>query len=140
MSAPSPALHNPASLIVPILLGNLFNWCLYGILVVQVYLYDFYFSSDRLIFRYLVYTVFLIETVQTALTGADLCYWLAAGFGDYPRLAKPFLSVFDTPIMSSLISFIIQTFFCYRIWILKNSLWWLCILIDTLVECIVPLS
>ncbi|KAI0063787.1 hypothetical protein BV25DRAFT_361461 [Artomyces pyxidatus] len=98
----------------------------------QVYLYDFYFSSDRLAFKCLVYTVFFIETVQTIFSGADLCYRLAAGFGDYSRLEKPFLSAFDMLILSSFVSFLVQAFFCYRIWILKKSLWWLCILIDTI--------
>ncbi|KAI0063776.1 hypothetical protein BV25DRAFT_1899023 [Artomyces pyxidatus] len=132
MSATPPSPNHPASLILPSLLGTLVNWLLYGVLVVQVYLYDFYFSTDRLAFKYLVYTVFLIETIQTIFTGADLGYWLAAGFGDYPRLAKPFLSVFDTPVLSSIVSCIVQVFFCYRIWILKKSLLWLCIIIGTI--------
>ncbi|KAI0059127.1 hypothetical protein BV25DRAFT_1829454 [Artomyces pyxidatus] len=121
MSAPPPPPPNVTSAIAPILLGTLFNWCLYGVLVVQVYLYDFYFPSDKRMFKMLVYFVFFIESLQTAFTGADLYYWLASGFGNFARLEKPYLSSFDTPFMGSLVALIIQSFFCYRIWVLKRS-------------------
>ena len=34
------------------------------------------------------YFVFLLETVQAALTGADVYYWFMAGFGDLEDLKK----------------------------------------------------
>ncbi|KAI0068100.1 hypothetical protein BV25DRAFT_520013 [Artomyces pyxidatus] len=132
MSAPPvpiPIPANIAQLTAPILLGILFNWCLYGILVVQVYIYSYYFPDDRRPIKILVYSVFLLESLQTAFTGADVYYWFAEGFGDLFRLQDPYISPFDTPFMSALISLIIQTFFCYRIWVLKRSLWWLCLVI-----------
>ncbi|KAF8258628.1 hypothetical protein EI94DRAFT_1117393 [Lactarius quietus] len=52
----------------------LFNWTLYGILCIQIYMYSCNFPNDRLSLKFLVYFVFLLETVQTALTGADVYY------------------------------------------------------------------
>jgi len=84
----------------------------------------------RLIIHFIVYIVFLLETLQTALNGADLYYWFASGFGDMNHLASPYASAFDTPIMGSLVALCVQFFFVYRIWVLgKRATWWLCILI-----------
>ena len=79
---------------------------------------------------YIVYTVFLLETVQTALSGADLYYWFAAGFGDMNHLDRSFLSAFDVPFIESLVSAIVQFFYAYRVWVLSNrKSRWFCLLI-----------
>lgn len=54
--------------------------------------------------RFVVYIVFFLETMQTVLSGADLYYWFAAGFGNVERLTTPYASPFDVPIMGSLVS------------------------------------
>jgi hypothetical protein len=74
---------------------------------------------------FVVYSIFLLETLQTALSGADLYYWFAAGFGNVERLATPYASAFDTPIMGSVVSLYVQFFFVYRIWVLSKKRWWL---------------
>jgi hypothetical protein len=72
-----------------------------------------------------VYGIFLFETLQICLATADIYYWLASGFGDVPRLDNLYISSFDTPIMCGVVSFIVQTWFCYRIWVLKRKFaWW----------------
>lgn len=72
------------------------------------------------------YFVFLLETVQTALTGADVYYWFMAGFGDFEGLNNLRFSPIDIPTMDAFISLIVQVFLCYRIWTLNKRLWWLC--------------
>ena len=79
-----------------------------------------------------VYSVFLLETLQTALSGADLYYWFVSGYGNTDHLTSPYASSFDVPIMGSVVSLSVQFFFVYRIWVLasgKKGSWWLCILI-----------
>ena len=80
--------------------------------------------------RFIVYSVFILETVQTALSGADLYYWFASDFGNIDHLISPFASFIDLPIMGSMVSLIVQFFFVYRIRVLseKRSLW-LCFII-----------
>src|SRR6266404_6102845 len=67
-----------------------------------------------------VYSIFLIETLQTALTGADIYYWFVTGFGDMDHLAGPYASAFDVPIIGSFVSLTVQYLFVYRIWVLGN--------------------
>ena len=80
--------------------------------------------------RLVVYIVFFLETVQTVLSGADLYYWFASGFGNVEQLTSPYASPFDVPIMGSLASLSVQFFFVYRIWVLSEQRsWWLCVII-----------
>ncbi|KAI0035461.1 hypothetical protein K488DRAFT_43178, partial [Vararia minispora EC-137] len=98
------------------LLAALFNWTLYGVLCVQVYVYARSFPKDRLWMKLLVLGTFLFETAQTAMNGADIYYWFAEGFGNIPRLAEPHLSPIDVPMFVAIISLVVQLFFAYRIY------------------------
>jgi hypothetical protein len=80
--------------------------------------------------HFTVYCIFLLETLQTSLNGADLYYWFASGFGNMNHITSPYASAFDTPIMGAVVSFMVQMFFVYRIWVLgKRRTWLLCVLI-----------
>jgi len=113
----------------PLLFGPLVNWALYGVLCVQTYVYLYNFPEDRRALKYLAYFVFLLETVQTALTGADAHYWFIQGFGNVEQLKDSHYAPIDIPIIDSIISLIVQEYFCYRIWTLNKRLAWFCIVI-----------
>jgi hypothetical protein len=68
---------------------------------------------------WVVYTIFFLESVQTTLSGADLYYWFVSGFGDPGRLANPYASAFDIPMMGSFVLLSVQYYFAYRIWVLS---------------------
>ncbi|KAH9019677.1 hypothetical protein EDB85DRAFT_1872985, partial [Lactarius pseudohatsudake] len=109
------------------LFGPLCNWALYGVLCVQIYVYSYNFRMDRRSLKFLaVYFVFLVETIQTALSGADMYYWFVAGFGNPERLGKSHFIAVDIPIVGTIISFIVQGYFCYRIWVLNSRSSWIC--------------
>ncbi|KAH9987449.1 hypothetical protein BJV74DRAFT_885568 [Russula compacta] len=116
----------------PLLFGLIFNWALYGVLCVQTYVYSYNFPHDRRWMKALAYFVFLLETTQTALTGADAYYWFMAGFGNLGHLRKSNFAPIDSPTIDAFISLIVQGFFCYRIWTLNNRTLWLPLLIAVL--------
>ncbi|KAN0128018.1 hypothetical protein V8E53_014195, partial [Lactarius tabidus] len=103
------------------LFGPLFNWALYGVLCVQIYVYSYNFPNDRRPVKFIAYFVFLLETVQTVLTGSDIYYWFIAGFGNVEHLAHSHFAPVDIALMTGIISFIVQGYFCYRIWVLNNK-------------------
>ena len=77
-----------------------------------------------------VYSIFLVETVQTALTGADLYYWFVSGFGNIVHLSTTYASGFDVPIIGSVVALTVQLFFVYRIWVLSGrTAWFICLCI-----------
>ena len=78
--------------------------------------------------HFVVYAIFFLETLQTALSGADLYYWFAAGFGNIERLNEVYASPFDLLIIGSVVSLSVQSFFVYRIYALSEKRsWWLCL-------------
>jgi hypothetical protein len=93
--------------------------------------YDFYpFAIVTRDYDHSAYFCFLVETLQTALNGADVFYWFIEGFGDVERLKDSHFSPIDIPIIHATISFVVQAYFCYRIWILsKRRSAWLCVFI-----------
>ena len=77
-----------------------------------------------------MYIVFALEVVQTVLSGADIYYWFGSGYGDVTRLASPFASAFDVPVIESMVSATVQCFYAYRVWVLSNKQSrWFCLLI-----------
>ena len=52
-----------------------------------------------------------------------------SGFGDVTRLGEVHISPLDVPIFCGIIAAIVQFFFAYRIFTLKRSYLWICILI-----------
>jgi len=84
----------------------------------------------------LAYFVFLLETVQTALTGTDIYYWFVEGFGNVEQLKHSHFAPIDIAINHSIISFVVQGYLCYRIWTLNRQSPKLCIVIALVrVEC-----
>jgi hypothetical protein len=75
------------------------------------------------------YFIFLLETVQTALTGADLYYWFVEGFGKLHYLLDSHFSPIDGMAINVPILLTVQGFYIYRIWTLNKRWWWLCVII-----------
>ncbi|KAJ7512086.1 hypothetical protein B0H11DRAFT_1898586 [Mycena galericulata] len=99
-----PILPNIGSIAASQLIGSLLNYCLYGVLAVQV-----------------LYLIFLTETVMTALNGVDAFNWFAAGFGNIVEFGAPGISPVYTPLYGGVIAWVVQWFFCYRIYIIKRE-------------------
>jgi len=114
----------------PLLFGSVWNWCLFGVLLVQIYVYSYNFPEDKKFLKLFVYGVFFLETLQTALSGADLYYWFVSGYGNLRHLTNPYANPFDVPVIEALVSLSVQFFFAYRIWVLSSKkFWWYCLII-----------
>ncbi|KAF8470500.1 hypothetical protein DFH94DRAFT_685127 [Russula ochroleuca] len=125
MGGPSPADVSKLSRATPLLFGPLINWTLYGVLCIQIYVYSYNFPNDKLALKLLGE----YSTLVDALTAADLHYWFIQGFGNVERLKDSHYAPIDIAIMHSIISLIVQEYFCYRIWTLNKRLSWLCVII-----------
>jgi len=90
-------------------------------LSVQVYIYSQHFKDDKKWMKALVYSLYILEIVQTILTTVDAFEWFAIGFGNMISLSKPRASSVDSPMMDAIIGGVVQLFFCWRIWNLSKS-------------------
>ncbi|KAF9460300.1 hypothetical protein BDZ94DRAFT_1311672 [Collybia nuda] len=136
-SALPPIPENIAFLTGPPV-GIMLNWCLLGILIVQICDYPFllpqidktycrsdvyrlHFHNDKTWLKSFVYILFFLEIIQTSLTTADAFHWFAYGFGNMNILGTAYISPVDAPIMNSFMAYMVQLFYGWRLWILSQS-------------------
>ncbi|KAK0454046.1 uncharacterized protein EV420DRAFT_617008 [Desarmillaria tabescens] len=105
----------------PILLGYVFHWGLFGVLTVQVYMYYLAFTKEKASLRCLVYGLFTIEAIQTALITYELFRAFATNYGNIAAFSNPQVSWLAVPIFSGIVSGAVQIYFAHRISILSGS-------------------
>ncbi|KAF9461108.1 hypothetical protein BDZ94DRAFT_1310955 [Collybia nuda] len=105
----------------PLLLGSILNWGFYGGLCVQTYYYYFAFPKDRRVLKALVYGLLLIETSQSVIIARDLFTTFVTGFGHVVELIETQFIWLSTPVMTGIVSSIVQIFFAHRIHVISGS-------------------
>jgi len=110
------------TLLGPILMGLFFNWGLLGVLGTQVYIYYLCFPRDSRYMKGLVYTLFLMEIMQTCMISSDGWQWLIRAWGHPEQLEDYHLEWFDVPVLAGIMSTTVQIFFAWRIWMLGRSM------------------
>ncbi|KAF8239163.1 hypothetical protein L208DRAFT_1374797 [Tricholoma matsutake] len=113
----------------PILLGNVIGYALYGILIVQIFLYHHRFLNDPLWMKMLgnfnlgiesVRVLFFLDTIITMLSTVAAWNTLASGWGNPDTLTPLDWPYWSMPLFSALVASCVHIFFCWRIWKLKN--------------------
>jgi hypothetical protein len=69
-----------------------------------------------------VYGLFVLDILQTVMVTADAFHWFVYGFGNMDRLNDTFLNSWDVPLLDAVISLVVQGFYCWRIHVLRKSL------------------
>jgi hypothetical protein len=69
-----------------------------------------------------VYGLALLDVLQTVMITADAFHWFVYGFGNMERLDEPFLNSWDVPVLDSIISLVVQAFYCWRIYFLRKTM------------------
>ncbi|KAK0468790.1 hypothetical protein IW261DRAFT_1573396 [Armillaria novae-zelandiae] len=98
---PVPAGFPIEKLCVPLIVGYLLHWGLFGALSVQVYLYYLAFPKDKKFAKYLVYGIYIVEFVQTVLFTHDAFAEFGYGFGDIEALTAMNFNWLTVSIMSA---------------------------------------
>ncbi|KAF5327055.1 hypothetical protein D9619_005009 [Psilocybe cf. subviscida] len=105
----------------PMLIGVFINMILYGILIVQTYHYYLTYKKDAPWIKYLVFYLFVVETINTGCDIAMMYQPLIVQFG-HPDAVKFFPTMFAAePIVIVAVSTPIQLFFAWRIKLLTKS-------------------
>ncbi|KAK0474444.1 hypothetical protein IW261DRAFT_1498991 [Armillaria novae-zelandiae] len=105
----------------PLIVAYLLHWGLFGTLSVQLYLYYLAFPKDRNVIKCLVYSIYIIEFIETMLFTHDAFAVFGYGFGDIEALMGMHFNWLAVPIMSGVIAFAGQAFYAYRIFVLSKS-------------------
>ncbi|KIJ29510.1 hypothetical protein M422DRAFT_188271, partial [Sphaerobolus stellatus SS14] len=68
----------------------------------------------------LVYSLAVLDILQTAMMTDDAFHWFVFGFGNLSQLDN-FLNSWDVVLLDAVISLIVQSFYCWRIYLLRKS-------------------
>ncbi|KAJ7200002.1 hypothetical protein GGX14DRAFT_661026 [Mycena pura] len=118
---PLPAPGELSEQTGPVIIGYLLHWGLFGALTIQLYLYYEAFPLDRLAIKVLVYTVYIIEFVQTMLMTYDAFGTFGYGYGDLSTVTNVHFDWLCIPIMGGIIGFLVQSFYAHRIYVFSES-------------------
>ncbi|KAK7019966.1 hypothetical protein R3P38DRAFT_2971892 [Favolaschia claudopus] len=124
---------NIALLAGPMVLGFLWSFALYGILIVQVYIYFQLYPKDRIAIKWLVWITFFFDTVFIVFQMIAAWYMFGSGWGDPDRLLAFNWSWMPLVVLNGLLAGIAQGFYTWRIWKLTTGIRWLPILISCMI-------
>ncbi|KAJ7649047.1 hypothetical protein DFH06DRAFT_1208866 [Mycena polygramma] len=105
----------------PILVGTQLNWALLGVLTLQIYNFYCNFPNERVGIKALVYWLFFLDLAQTAFTSHFAFGILVTGWGDPNVFAHLPWSSCSIPVLAGLVSFSVQLFFAWRIYVLEGD-------------------
>ncbi|KAL1713052.1 hypothetical protein EV715DRAFT_296468 [Schizophyllum commune] len=112
------------AVLVPQFIGIIFNYLLFGVFIVQLYLYVTFSIQDPLPIKLFVYTIAILDTVQTGFL-TDLSYGLlVTRWGDVEGLAHRPWTALTLLVVNGLVAAMIQIFFSWRIWVLSGKKLW----------------
>ncbi|CAK5279219.1 unnamed protein product [Mycena citricolor] len=115
------ALSNIGNGTIPLFVGTLVNVILFGVLLVQVYIYTLAFPRDRPREKALVFGVLVIELLQTTGDIRDKVRIFGTGWGNMDVLDQVGWVWFSVPVLGSMVAAAGQTFFAYRISIFSRA-------------------
>ncbi|VDC07741.1 unnamed protein product [Peniophora sp. CBMAI 1063] len=107
-----------------ILLGGLVSMVLSGVVACQTFLFFRIYSDDKLKIRLLVWLVWVMDCVHSALIAAALWKYFALGYGDKDQTDNVNLETALTLAFTAVITLIVHLFFASRVFRLSRSNWW----------------
>ncbi|KAG9308334.1 hypothetical protein JVU11DRAFT_12098 [Chiua virens] len=94
---------------------------LYGVSILQTFLYYERYTKDTIILKLLVAWVFVLDTIHTILISTGVWQYFVVHFGDDNFLAYTHAPLLISIAVTSAVSSTVQSFFIYRIWFLTKS-------------------
>ncbi|KAF8319792.1 hypothetical protein DL93DRAFT_121743 [Clavulina sp. PMI_390] len=116
-------LHEIRFTLGPMQIGNFLNSILLGVLFLQVGQY-FQNFRDPLWIRALVLLTLIIDVAQSAQMMFMTWEYSVTHFGDFTFLGASIWALSSIPFYSVPVSWIVQGFYAWRIWIITKVKWW----------------
>jgi len=107
-------------LVGPLLSGSLMSFLLFGISIVQLYLYNLKFSNDKFLIQFSVYMIFILDIFQSVTTWVLAWHALCSGWGRVDALTFPGWTFSAVPAVTGIISAWVQIFYAWRIHMMVN--------------------
>ncbi|KAJ6611544.1 hypothetical protein B0H10DRAFT_2055914 [Mycena sp. CBHHK59/15] len=113
----------------PLVLGFVWGSILYGMLIVQVYMYSKMFKNDLLGIKILVWVVFTLETIFTVFVNIAAWKDFGIGWGDVDSFTYIDWAWLPLPEINGILSALAQSFYMWRIYRLTHR-WYIPLIIS----------
>ncbi|KAI0296779.1 hypothetical protein B0F90DRAFT_1744313 [Multifurca ochricompacta] len=108
----------------PVLIGAILSWWLYGVLIMQLYVYHLVFPEDTIWIKIVAYGLFLLDTIHSLIVTDVAWKMLCRGWGKSDSLIKTDWAFAMIPMIDSLIPMWVHAFYAWRLWVLGRNLKW----------------
>ncbi|RDB15963.1 hypothetical protein Hypma_003572 [Hypsizygus marmoreus] len=123
MASESPLSLNLDSNLGALLLGNLFAAGLYGVTCVQALTFFKKGYKDSIVFRMLVFFLWMLDTSHIALITHAIYHYLVSYYGDLTAVSSIVWSLIAPIFITCLSDLIVRCYFASRIWqVSKNNM------------------
>ncbi|KAF7317372.1 hypothetical protein HMN09_00473500 [Mycena chlorophos] len=120
-SGPPPGAPDVTSLFGPLLLGVLLNTTLYGVMMIQAYLYFNHFKSDRSWFKWLVGYLVVVETANVVCDIGLIYEPLIIRYAQLEALVTSPILLRADGLLTVLVSCPAQLFVAWRLHVITRS-------------------
>ncbi|KAK0201861.1 hypothetical protein DFS33DRAFT_1350641 [Desarmillaria ectypa] len=103
---------------------------LYGIMITQVYVYYVTYKKDKTWIKVYVAVIFFADTLNTVFNFVYMYRTLIVHFGDVAFLGNADWVFATDPALTGIIAAMVQVFFAWRVRVLTNNHWLVCIIIS----------
>lgn len=117
----STSQENLNLILGPILLGSLMSWGLFGVVVLQIYLYFQWYPKDRRMIKLLVLSLLILECADTAISTNATWLFMVSGWGNPATLMAAPWSFSVAIILTALTAYLAQIFFARRLWVFSKN-------------------
>jgi len=107
----------------PAFIGSILNWGLLGTLCLQIYSFSISFPRERFGIKCFVYSLLFLELIQTVLSTHWAWSVLVSGWGLVSAVETLNWSSITIPISAGIVSIIVQSFFAWRVFMLRRRSW-----------------
>ncbi|KAK7447102.1 hypothetical protein VKT23_013760 [Stygiomarasmius scandens] len=102
-------------------IGMVLGCALWGVSCVQTWFYYDNYRNDHAALKYLVFFVWLFDTIHQILVVHVLYMYTIAHFGDFDNLNNILWSLYIEVLFCAFTGFLVQSFFAHRIWQFKKN-------------------
>ncbi|RPD65458.1 hypothetical protein L226DRAFT_530957 [Lentinus tigrinus ALCF2SS1-7] len=110
-------------------LGTIATSCLYGITIVQTYIYYKRNESDPAYLKLLVFFLWVLDSLHLALITHSVYFYAVTNFSNLLELTIPTWSILSQIVVTGVSDGTVRGIFCQRVWKLSNRNWMLCLAI-----------
>ncbi|KAF7318899.1 hypothetical protein HMN09_00225700 [Mycena chlorophos] len=107
----------------PLFIGLFLNVVLYGIMIIQTYMYFLTYPRDKAWTKAFVAVILLLDTLNTIFDFAYLYKCLIKNFGNVEVLARADWLFATDPATTAIIAVAVQLFYAWRVKVLTGNLW-----------------